>query len=165
MAKKNSSNISETEIDSKVQDIISENLLNAQDIITDKVQVRESRVDPITKREGIYNDLIDAYKKHYETKSKHNRRLKIAFFCIIMSLIDPGRLIALLVIGLVVLCICIVFKWENSSESIAVIITSVGTILSTIIALPTIICNYLFHKKEDKYLLDFIVELNKKNDN
>jgi ABC-type proline/glycine betaine transport system permease subunit len=159
MAKKNSSNISETEIDSKVQDIISENLLNAQDIITDKVQVRESRVDPITKREGIYNDLIDAYKKHYETKSKHNRRLKIAFFCIIMSLI------ALLVIGLVVLCICIVFKWENSSESIAVIITSVGTILSTIIALPTIICNYLFHKKEDKYLLDFIVELNKKNDN
>ena len=97
------------------------------------------------------------YKTHYETKSKHNRGLKIAFFCVIMSLI------AFLVVGLVILCICIVDKWENSSQSLAVIITSVGTILSTIIALPTIICNYLFHKKEDKDLLDFIVELNKKD--
>lgn len=130
---------------------------DAQDIITDKIERKEALVDPITKREGIYNDLIDAYKTHYETKSKHNRGLKIAFFCVIMSLI------AFLVVGLVILCICIVDKWENSSQSLAVIITSVGTILSTIIALPTIICNYLFHKKEDKDLLDFIVELNKKD--
>lgn len=132
-------------------------VINAQDIITDKIESKESPIDPITKREGIYNDLIDAYKSHYETKSKHNRGLKIAFFCIIMSLI------ALLIIGLIILCIFVVCKWENSSQAIAVIITSVGTILSTIIALPTIICNYLFHKKEDKDLLDFIVELNKKN--
>ena len=130
---------------------------DAQDIITDKIERKEALVDPITKREGINNDLIDAYKTHYETKSKHNRGLKIAFFCVIMSLI------AFLVVGLVILCIFIVDKWENSSQSLAVIITSVGTILSTIIALPTIICNYLFHKKEDKDLLDFIVELNKKD--
>ena len=130
---------------------------DAQDIITDKIERKEALVDPITKREGIYNDLIDAYKTRYETKSKHNRGLKIAFFCVIMSLI------AFLVVGLVILCIFIVDKWENSSQSLAVIITSVGTILSTIIALPTIICNYLFHKKEDKDLLDFIVELNKKD--
>ena len=131
--------------------------LNAQDIITDKTENIEFPADPITKREGIYNDLIDAYKTHYETKSKHNRRLKIAFFCIIMSLIT------ILITGLIALCICIVFKWENSSQSIAVIITSVGTILSTIIALPTIICNYLFHKKEDRDLLTFIIKLNKKD--
>ena len=130
---------------------------DAQDIITDKIERKEALVDPITKREGIYNDLIDAYKTHYETKSKHNRGLKIAFFCVIMSLI------AFLVVGLVILCIFIVDKWENSSQSLAVIITSVGTILSTIIAFPTITCNYFFHKKEDKDLLDFLVELNKKD--
>lgn len=130
---------------------------NAQAIIIGTGESKEAIADPLTKREGIYNDLIDAYKTHYETKSKHNRGLKIAFFWIIMSLIT------ILIIGLIILCVCVVFKWENSSQSIAVIITSVGTILSTIIALPTIICNYLFHKKEDKDLLDFIVELNKKD--
>ncbi len=148
MAKDNNQSLS----DSSVAEVI-----NAQDIITDKVESKESQVDPITKREGIYNDLIDAYKSHYKTKSMHNRGLKIAFFCIIMGLI------AFLIFGLVVLCVIVVCKWDNSSQSIAVIITSVGTILSTIIALPTIICNYLFHKKEDKDLLDFIVELNKKD--
>ncbi|MCM1546508.1 MAG: hypothetical protein NC033_05675 [Clostridiales bacterium] len=130
---------------------------NAQAIIIGTGESKEAIADPLTKREGIYNDLIDAYKTHYETKSKHNRGLKIAFFWIIMSLIT------ILIIGLIILCVCVVFKWENSSQSIAIIITSVGTILSTIIALPTIICNYLFHKKEDKDLLDFIVELNKKD--
>lgn len=148
MADENNKNLSESS-DGEVPD--------AQDIITDKVQSKASLIDPITKREGIYNDLIDAYKSHYETKSKHNRGLKIAFFCIIMGLIS------MLIIGLIILCIFVVCRWDNSSQSIAVIITSAGTILSTIIALPTIICNYLFHKKEDKDLLDFIVELNKKN--
>ena len=132
-----------------------EEAINAQDIITDKVENIEAQVDPITKREGIYNDLIDAYKRHYDTKSKHNRGLKIAFFCVIMTLI------AFLLIGMITLCILVVCKWENSSQAITVIISSVATVLSTIIALPTIICNYLFHKKEDKDLLEFIVELNK----
>lgn len=128
----------------------------AQNIITDKLEDIQTSVDPITKREGIYNDLIDAYKAHYEIKSKHNRRLKIAFFCVIMSLI------ALIICGMVALCVIVVLKWDNSTQAIAVIISSIATVLSTIIALPTIICNYLFHKKEDKDLLDFILDLNKK---
>ena len=102
MAKDNNQSLS----DSSVAEVI-----NAQDIITDKVESKESQVDPITKREGIYNDLIDAYKSHYKTKSMHNRGLKIAFFCIIMGLI------AFLIFGLVVLCVIVVCKWDNSSQS------------------------------------------------
>ena len=129
----------------------------AQDIITDKEERIETQVALITKREGIYNDLIGAYKKHYEEKSKHNRGLKIAFFCIVMLLI------AVIIVGMTALCIIVALKWSDYAQAIPVIVSSVVTLLSTIIALPTIICNYLFHKKEDKDLLDFIVDLNKKN--
>lgn len=127
----------------------------AQSIITDDKENLVSTVDPITKRQGIYNDLIGAYKSHFETKSKHNRILKIIFFVIIMALI------AILIVGMIILSVFIVCKWGESPQAVTVIITSIATVLSTIIALPTIICNYLFHKKEDKDLLDFIVKLDK----
>lgn len=128
---------------------------NAQNFITKEEEI-QTQVDSLDKREGIYNDLINEYKIHFAKKSKHNRGLKIAFFCVLMSLV------ALLIIGMIALCIIVASKWNNFPQAIIVIISSVVTILSTIIALPTIICNYLFHKKEDKDLLDFIIKLNNK---
>lgn len=70
---------------------------NAQNFITNEEEI-QTQVDSLDKREGIYNDLINEYKIHFAKKSEHNRGLKIAFFCVLMSLI------ALLIIGMITLC-------------------------------------------------------------
>ena len=71
-------------------------------------------------------------------------------------------LITVLLVGMIVLCIVVAVHWSNSTQAITVIVSSIVTLLATIIALPTIICNYLFHKEEDKDLLEFIIKLNNK---
>lgn len=61
--------------------------IDAQAFIADDSSQIAIEVDPLTKREGIYNDLMMAFLVHYNAKSKQNRGLKIAFFAIIIGLV------------------------------------------------------------------------------
>ena len=146
------------------QDIITdkitnnENIIyNAQNIIRDTTLTKEVETDQINKREGLYNDLINSYNEHFKKKSAHNRSLKIAFFIILMSIIS------ILIVGMVFMCLYVIKTWNSTSHALTIILSGIATILATIIVLPMISCNYLFSKKEDKDLLDFILQLNHKN--
>lgn len=127
----------------------------AQKFIVD--EITDNDKSPVLPAESkkvsdIANTLLFEFDKHYVKKSKHNRGLKIAFF-IITFLLIIGVIITLL------LAINRVSANGINSETLTFAISSLVSLLTTIIALPLIIANYLFPKNEDGEFLGLIYKI------
>lgn len=99
------------------------------------------------KRNQKYNELIEAYRTSYEQRHITKNKLKKQFFWIIMPIY--------MIVVVVALFILVAALFINN-VGLGIILSAVTTLLTTIIAIPTIIANYLFPKKEDDNLLEMI---------
>lgn len=101
---------------------------------------------------GETSRLLSHFNQHFEEKNNQNRVLKAWFFGLTWLLIfgvSAGLLVSVVYLA----------KKEISGEVIAAIITSIVSLLTTILGLPLLLANYLFHKREDNNLTDLIYKV------
>lgn len=142
-----------------------------------KEEIIEKRIDKFEEEEELNDyifdknvdyDRINAHLKHYDQitllyidntqkRLKSNYNLKIAFFILVMSFL----------LSVIVMCGVAIFLLirETSWETITGAIVSILGIISSIIILPKIICDYLFPKNEDEFVLKLMEQLDKIDSN
>lgn len=84
------------------------------------------------RRKKAYTDLVEAYVKHYITKSKSNQCMKKWFFALVFIMLFG------LIAGVAVSLIFLFSANADTTTKLAGIISSVIGIVSSIIVLPTI---------------------------
>lgn len=135
---------------SKMFDVILNSIKNKDALKLDKsLEVssikRNKEIDPFALRNKKYNDLIDGYTIAYNARHRCKNKLKTRFFWIVMPVY-----ILVVCTSLFILIASLFIKNSN----ITLIIGAIGSLITTLIAIPTIIANYLFPKQEDSNLVD-----------
>lgn len=133
-----------------------ENESDVQSFITDKATSKDLEIDPDAYKLP-YKQLLTNYNDHYRKRNEQNRILKTWFFILTFGLVIG------ICILLAVLCIILAKRGLETAGQIGVVITAVGSILSSIIILPTIIAKYLFPPKEDSEILDVVKAMRKED--
>lgn len=118
---------------------------DSESIISEK-----EAASPKAQRDREYTQLVHAYTEHYSKKSETNRLLKVIFFGFTLLLLG------LLVLGCVAVAIVVCIFVNDQVAVLTTLVSSILGAVSSILILPTIICNYLFPKDEDKYIRDLI---------
>lgn len=128
----------------KAKSVSSDKLMIAQSNETDNSQAQYD------KRDTIYTDLLDEYKKQFISKSKWNKWYKLAFFVLAM----------LVFVGLIFASMHVLFivanKGDTNAADIAVVVGSTAGIISAIIVLPKIIAEHLFPTDDQSRMIDMV---------
>lgn len=103
--------------------------------------------EEIRAREKSYTALTDDFEKNYKKTHDQKRTLKCCFFWIVMPLF------VLVVISSLFALIASLFITGNQIE---VVVGAVVSLITSIIAIPTIIANYLFPTNEDNDMSSMI---------
>ena len=101
-------------------------------------------VNHFNERNKKYNDLIEKYTTAFKDRSDFKNAYKKKFFWFVMPVYS------VVIVASLFILIGSMF-WQN--VHLAVIISALGSLLTTIISLPTIIAKYLFPKDEDSNLV------------
>lgn len=123
------------------------------EIISDPVDVigKQGAID----RDKLYTNLLKRFSDNYEVTKEQTKRQKTAFFVVILVLLT-----GLLVSGIVLLFLAL----NNCSPcNIAIVVGASVDIISSFIAIPTIIAKHLFPEKIDNDVIK-IVQLLVEND-
>ncbi len=102
------------------------------------------------KRDNLYSELLEEYISVYKSKSKRNRKLKLAFFIIAVITF------CVIILGAVASMVIVAIKGGLNISGIAVVVGSVANILSAIIVLPKIIAEHLFPTDEEQNMNEMI---------
>lgn len=97
----------------------------------------------ISARNQIYTQFLFTYIANSNQKSKHQVRMKIWFFAIIMSLL------AILVIAACVALVNISAKALPRVEDVVTVITAISGVITSFIVIPKVIAKNLFPPSED----------------
>ena len=103
--------------------------------------------DAVKTREKSYTDLTQHFAENYYKTHKQKRRLKEIFFWFIMILYA---------IIIIVSLSAIIISCLTTRNQLVIVIGSAGTIITSIIAIPTIIAKYLFPISEDMDMTNMI---------
>lgn len=119
----------------------------------DKDKYEQSKREHLSKRDESYTALLSSITNIYKVGHEHKEEHKWEFFdfmqfIMMASLISP----ILIVISLVAM---------GANEMVVAIIGAFVSIITAIIAIPTIIAKYLFDPAEDKHLAKMLVQLHK----
>jgi len=98
--------------------------------------------------------LLEEFKEHYVKQIKTKESLKKCFFGLTM-----GSL-AFVLIGCVVL-ICYLLPIDDSLEAFAGVITALVGGITSLLAIPKIIADYLFNKNEEQSIKEIFIEIAK----
>ena len=104
------------------------------------------------KRDTLYAHLLDTYIHTYESKSRWNKWYKLAFFS--LSLAAFVGVIGLSLTALII--VALHAKDESTVTNIAVVISSMAGIISSIVVLPKIIAKHLFPMDEDEKMIEMV---------
>lgn len=101
-------------------------------------------------RDKKYTELIGNYSSSFKTRHDIKAKLKTRFFWVVM-----GSYIGVIAIimGILIAALCI------NSPNIALIIGTIGSLITAIIGIPTIIANNLFPKDEDGNIVEMTKEM------
>lgn len=123
------------------------NSMELNDEVLNNKVLRE--IDTNNAREEQLNDVLKSFNTDFDRRSTTNRSLKKVF------LIWTMILFSIIVVG----CICVLILsliWGGGIYSIAPVISSVGTLITSFIVLPKIIASYLFPEGETKDTIDLV---------
>lgn len=101
-------------------------------------------------RNKKYTELIGNYSSSFKIRHEIKAKLKTRFFWVVM-----GSYIGVIAIimGILIAALCI------NSPNIALIIGTIGSLVTAIIGIPTIIANNLFPKDEDGNIVEMTKEM------
>lgn len=115
------------------------------EVLNNKIQ-RE--IDTNNAREEQLNDVLKSFNTDFDRRSTTNKSLKKVF------LIWTMILFSIIVVGCITVLILSLI-W-GGVYSIAPVISSVGTLITSFIVLPKIIARYLFPEGETKDTIDLV---------
>lgn len=142
-----------------------ESVQNVFDIVINSIQQKDPSVmneDPKTEsreieetdlltREKFYTKIVEDFENNYVIVHKQKLFFKKCFFWIVMSLYG------IVIIGSIFILIWSLFVPSN----IALIISALASIISSVVAIPKIIAKYLFPTNEDSIMNEMICQMQK----
>lgn len=108
--------------------------------------IDDKRVE-LKAREKAYTKLTEDFELNYKETHKQKRRLKNVFFWFIMPLY------AIIILGSM---FAIIYSLFLNGSQIEIVLSAVASIITSVIAIPTIIAKYLFPTGEDKDMTSMI---------
>lgn len=101
-------------------------------------------------RDELYTKLLHHYIETSEQKTRRNRKYKLSFFIIVMTVF------CVLILSPIFAMFVVIFK--NTTNTVAIVSMASGaiSIVSAIIVLPKIIAKHLFPADEDKNMIDLV---------
>jgi len=99
----------------------------------------------------INNSAIKVFVKHYEESHKEGRKLRATFFRVVLAFMG------IILLGSVATLIALAARGVTV-YGIGVAVTAMVSLITLIIALPTIIAKHLFPVDEDKHLKDLLLK-------
>lgn len=121
-----------------------------------KVGYGPENYSQLTERDKIYTDLLESFYEQYKDRQSQKEKAKWQFYSDLMSLFYGVVFFLLLIIVLLVLA---GRNGGAGTNFIPAVITATISILTTLIALPTIIAKYLFNPNEDKDVTNLILKM------
>lgn len=142
-------NFNSTEILSEIKEI--ESTSQSDKALFEKIEQedKEHRKE-YDRRDNLYSDLLEEYINAYKKKTKRNRKLKLAFFFIVVFTF------CVIILGSVASLIIVSIVGQSIAATVSVITGSVISIISAIIVLPKIIAEYLFPTDEEQNMNEMI---------
>ena len=112
------------------------------------------------RRNNMYTDLLSQYIDKYKHKEKDKKIYKWIFFIIVMLAMAAVITVCLIVV------VSLTIKAESTSlADFAVVLTSIGGIISTIVIIPKIIAEYLFPSDEESNMIDLVKNMQQNDTN
>lgn len=108
--------------------------------------VDDKRIE-LKAREKAYTNLTEDFEYNYKETHRQKRILKTVFFWFIMPLY------AIIILGSM---FAIIYSLFLKSSQIEIVLSAVASIITSVIAIPTIIAKYLFPTGEDKDMTSMI---------
>jgi len=110
-------------------------------------------------RDNLYTALLTAYVAEFEIRHRNNRRYKLFFFIIVMSIF------CIAILGAIAAIVVLAVSGGAGTGGLVVAVTSFGTILSSLIIIPKIIAQYLFPLDEDQKVAEIVGTLQQNDAN
>lgn len=129
----------------------------------DSANIPRDPIPPVIGEEGAkqrdseYTNLFRKYTTNYDLDKKQSLRLKSNFFWIIM--------ISFIVLGISGIVLLFLGFFIESKNALAIIITAAVNILTSFIAIPTIIARNLFPEEADEQIVKVTNLLVENDDN
>lgn len=119
-------------------------------IMNDEILNNKEDDNDFKNRNKQYTELIKNYSQTFKERQDVKKDLKYKFFYIVMI---SYVMVLISSIGILIAVLCV------ASNSIPLIIGSAGTLITSIIGIPTIIANNLFPKDEDSNIVEMTKEM------
>lgn len=104
-------------------------------------------------RDALYTEMLQQYLNVHKSKANHNKVYKGIFFVVTM-------LILLVLIGApMAAMILIAMKDQVKLADIALVVSGLGGIITSIIVLPKIIAEHLFPTDEDQNMIELVKKM------
>ena len=116
----------------------------------DNKEKRKLNMEPNEDRDEIYTQMAAHYIKDFHKRHKQKHKYKQRFFWIAIGGYCAVVLTCLIILLVATFC---------PSVHLSVVISSAVSLVITVIALPQIIANYLFPKKEDESDIKMLEQL------
>ena len=119
-------------------------------IMNDEILNNKEDDNDFKNRNKQYTELIKNYSQSFKERQDVKKNLKYKFFYFVMI---SYVIVLISSIGILIAVLCV------TPNSIPLIIGSAGTLITSIIGIPTIIANNLFPKDEDSNIVEMTKEM------
>ena len=123
------------------------------DPITNQMQYLQKQAENVLLRDKTYARVLDDYAKHQNKINRNQRIYKTIFFTIVCTSY------VFIVVGSICAIVLIAQKDGISWTDFALAITSVVSLVSVIIVLPSKIAEHLFPNQGEKGIMDFVTKM------
>ena len=119
-------------------------------LIEDDTFLHDSDEIELSNRGSLYTQLLSAYVTDFDIRHTRNRSYKSIFFYSITAVF------CLVIVLSVVAVLAISSKPIATVNDLVVALSALATMISSLIVLPKIIADYLFHPDEDNKVTDMV---------
>lgn len=123
------------------------------DPITNQMQYLQKQAENVLLRDKTYARVLEDYAKHQNKINRNQRIYKTIFFTIVCASY------VFIVLGSIYAIVLIAQKDGISWTDFALAITSVVSLVSVIIVLPSKIAEHLFPNQGEKGIMDFVTKM------